>query len=247
MSRATNPTENGAIERREVMLDKIERATELPMMVLAFVMIPLLVAPLFWDLSSRAEAVVLALDGFIWALFATDLAIKVAIAPQRLKYVRQHWLDVMIVLVPFVRPLRLLRIILFGSRVYRGAVRLARIDFLVAYAIGLVLLVATIITLVERGGNSELDSFSDALWWAVVTVTTAGYGDVVPETQIGRAFAYVLMVGGIGIFGAITANFASILVRKDDADSPSLDYLVKEVQLMREELTQLRERSADQE
>ena len=247
MSRATNPTENGAIERREVMLDKIERATELPMMVLAFVMIPLLVAPLFWDLSSRAEAVVLALDGFIWALFATDLAIKVAIAPQRLKYVRQHWLDVMIVLVPIVRPLRILRIILYGSRVYRGAVRLARVDFLLAYAIGLVLLVATIITLVERGGNSELDSFSDALWWAVVTVTTVGYGDVVPETQIGRAFAYVLMLGGIGIFGALTANFASILVRKDDNDSATLASLVEEVRLMREELTQLRERRADQE
>ena len=145
------------------MLDKIERATELPMMVMAFVMIPLLAAPLFWDLSSRAEAVVLALDAFIWALFATDLAIRVAIAPQRLKYVRQHWLDMMIVLVPFVRPLRILRIILYGSRMYRGAVRLARVDFLLAYAIGLVLLVATIITLVERGGNSELDSFSDAL------------------------------------------------------------------------------------
>ena len=247
MSRASNPAENGVIELREVMLDKIERATELPMMVLAFVMIPLLAAPLFWDLSSRAEAVVLALDAFIWALFATDLAIRVAIAPQRLKYVRQHWLDVMIVLVPFVRPLRILRIILYGSRMYRGAVRLARVDFLLAYAIGLVLLVATIITLVERGGNSELDSFSDALWWAVVTVTTVGYGDVVPETQIGRAFAYVLMLGGIGIFGAITANFASILVRKDDTDSATLASLVEEVHLMREELTQLRERSADQE
>ena len=172
---------------------------------------------------------------------------KVAIAPQRLKYVRQHWLDLMIVLVPFVRPLRILRIFLYGSRVYRGAVRFARVDFLAAYAIGLVLLVATIITLVERGGNSELDSFSDSLWWAVVTVTTVGYGDVAPETQIGRAFAYVLMIGGIGIFGAITANFASILVRKDGTDSAALTSLVEEVHLMREELTQLRERSANQE
>ncbi len=247
MSRASNPADNEVIDRRQVMLDRIERSTELPMMVLAFVMIPLLVAPFFWDLSSRAEAVVLALDGFIWALFAADLAIKVVIAPQRLEYVRQHWLDVLIVLVPFFRPLRILRIILYGSRVYRGTFRLARTDFLVAYAIGLVLLVATAVTLVERRGDSELAYFSDALWWGVVTVTTVGYGDVVPETQIGRAFAYVLMIGGIGIFGAITANFASVLVRKDDPDSAILASLVEEVQSMREELTQLRERSADQE
>ena len=78
-------------------------------------------------------------------------------------------------------------------------------------------------------------------------MTTVGYGDVVPETQIGRAFAYVLMLGGIGIFGAITANFASVLVRKDNTDSATLTSLVEEVHMMREELTQLRERRADQE
>ena len=197
------------------MLDKIERATELPMMVLAFVMIPLLVAPLFWDLSSRAEAVVLALDGFIWALFATDLAIKVAIAPQRLKYVRQHWLDVMIVLVPIVRPLRILRIILYGCRVYRGAVWPGPRGFPAGIRnrpraspsnnhhprgerrqLGVGLLLGRIVVGRRNGDDGGIRA------------------TVVPETQIGRAFAYVLMLGGIGIFGALTANFASILVQK---------------------------------
>ena len=229
------------ISRREVMLYKIERMTELPLLILAAVMVPLLTAPFFWDLSPSAAALTFALDTFIWALFAADLAIKIAIAPQRVEYIKQHWLEVMVVLIPVARPLRILRIILYGSRAYRGAVRLAHVDFLVVYAIGLVLVVTTIVTSVERGHGSELDSFPDALWWAVVTVTTVGYGDVVPVTQIGRAFAYVLMISGIGLFGALTANLASIMTRREDPGSAAIGSLIEEVQSMRDELTRLRE------
>ena len=241
MNRLANTTQTD-IERREAMLDRIERMTELPMMVLAFLMVPLLAAPLFWDLSPASEAVAFALDMFIWALFAADLVIKIAVAPRRMEYVRGHWLDVLVVLVPFVRPLRILRIIVFGSRAYRGAVRLAHVDFLVVYAIGLVLIVATIVMSAERGRDSPIDSFPDALWWAVATVTTVGYGDVVPVTQIGRAFAYVLMIGGIGLFGGLTANFVSILVRREDPGRAAIASLVEEVGAMREELTRMRER-----
>ena len=213
-------------------------------MILAAVMVPLLAAPLFWDLSPSSEALTFALDMFIWALFATDLAIKIAIAPQRVKYIRQHWLKVMVVLIPFTGPLRILRIIVYGSRAYRGVVRLAHVDFLLVYAIGLVLLVTTIVTSVERGHDSQLGTFPDALWWAVVTVTTVGYGDIVPVTQIGRAFAYVLMIGGIGLFGTLTANLASILTRKEDPGSAAFATLIEEVQSMRDELTRLREQHA---
>ena len=164
-----------------------------------------------------------------------------AVAPRRVEYVRQHWLEVLVVLIPFARPLRILRLIVFGSRAYRGAVRLAHVDFLVVYAIGLVLIVATLVMSAERGHNSELDSFHDALWWSVATVTTVGYGDVVPVTHVGRAFAYVLMIGGIGLFGALTANFASILVRREDTGSAAVATLIEEVRAMREELAELRE------
>ena len=158
-----------------------------------------------------------------------------------MKYVMEHWLEVMIVLIPFARPLRILLIIVYGSRAYRGAVRLVHVDFLVVYAIGLVLLITTFVMSAERGHNPELDSFPDALWWSIATVTTVGYGDVVPVTQVGRAFAYVLMIGGIGLFGALTANFTSILVRRADTRSAAITSLVEEVRSMREELTRLRE------
>ena len=240
MNSQANPA-RGEAERRQAVLDRIERLTELPLMILAFVMVPLLAAPFFWDLSPAATSVVLVLNMFIWAIFATDLAVKLAIAPRRLEYARRHWLEVLVVLVPIARPLRLLQIIVFGSRAYRGALRLARVDFLVAYAVGLVLISATLVMSAERGHNPGLDTFPDALWWSIATVTTVGYGDVVPVTQAGRAFAYMLMIGGIGLFGALTANFASILVKSGDDSSAVAVALAEEVRSLREELTRFRE------
>ena len=66
---------------------------------------------------------------------------------------------------------------------------MANADLLVVYAIVLVLIVATLVMSAERGHHSELDSFPDALWWAIATVTTVGYGDVVPVMQMDRVFA----------------------------------------------------------
>ena len=80
MNRLGNLPQTGLAERREILLDKIERTTELPLMILAFAMVPLLAAPVFWELSPSWEALVIALDTFIWAVFAADLTVKIAIA-----------------------------------------------------------------------------------------------------------------------------------------------------------------------
>jgi len=92
---------------REELVHRLERITEMPLLILAFVMIPLLIGPMVWELSPQEETTFIALDYFIWAIFAIDLIIKVAISPHRLIYLRRHWLEVLVVVVPFFRPLRL--------------------------------------------------------------------------------------------------------------------------------------------
>ena len=226
--------------RREALLARIDRLTELPLLVLAFVMIPLLLGPLLWDLSSTEEATFLALDTFIWAIFAVDLGVKVVLAPKRLAYMRQHWLEVLVVVLPFARPLRLVRLFVFGSRAFLSVRRLTNVDFLLVYAIGLVIISATVVTSVEVDAKSTIDSFADALWWAMTTVTTVGYGDTVPVTAAGRAMGYILMVGGIAFFGGITANLASLLVRTEDPSTAALNQLTGEVQRLRQEILRQR-------
>jgi len=174
------------ISHREELVHRIERYTELPLLVLSFAMIPLLLGPLLWKLSPSEEAMFISLDTFIWALFAIDLAVKTVVAPKRLAYLRRHWLEVLVVVVPFFRPLRILRIFIFGSRAWVGMRRLVNVDFILVYGIGLVIVAATVVASVEGGENASIQSFPDALWWAVVTITTVGYGDMVPITAAGQ-------------------------------------------------------------
>ena len=225
--------------QREALLRRIERLTEAPLLILAFAMIPLLVGPLIWNLSPEEETTFIALDTFIWALFAVDLGVKLIIAPRRGAYLKRHWLEVLVVVVPFFRPLRLLRIFIFGSRAWVGVRRLVNVDFLLVYGVGLVIIAATVVATVEGGEGSSIHSFSDALWWAVVTITTVGYGDMVPVTAVGRAVAFVVMLGGIAFFSGVTANLASFLVRGRETDKKALSQLLKELEGLKREVARL--------
>ena len=80
-------------------------------------------------------------------------------------------------------------------------------------AVGLLFLGAWLVLLFEKNAaGSNIHSYHDALWWAVVTVTTVGYGDRFPLTEGGRAVAVILMLVGIGLIGVLTATVASFFV-----------------------------------
>ena len=117
-------------------------------------------------------------------------------------------------------------------------------DFLLVFALGLVVIAATIVTSVETTPNSQITSFEDAMWWSIVTVTTVGYGDMTPVTPIGRAIAMMLMLVGIGLFGGLTANLASLFVKADATPQEIVFELAAEIRNLREEITLLRQEQA---
>ena len=229
-------------EVREAMLGRLDRLTELPLLLLSFIMIPVLLGPFLWEesFSTAERALFQTLDIFIWAIFAADFFLKFAVTPAKLNYLKRHWLEALTVLVPFLRPLRILRLVLFGARAIRAARRLANVDFLIVYAIGIVVIAATVVAGVERGHDS-INSFTDALWWSVVTATTVGYGDMTPITPVGRGMAVLLMLVGIGLFGGLTANFASTIFRTDDNVEANTEQLLDEMKSLRTELVELRQ------
>jgi voltage-gated potassium channel len=74
----------------------------------------------------------------------------------------------------------------------------------------------------------------------MATITTVGYGDMVPVSTVGRAMGYVLMLGGIAFFSGITANLASFLVKGRDTRDKALHDLVAEVEGLRKEMGKLK-------
>ena len=218
---------------RDKLISKISVITESPLIILAFAMIPLLVGPYIWDLTPEEKETFKRLDQMIWGIFVVNLIIKVVISPRRLSFLKTNILEVIVVL-PYLQPLR---IIFFGSKAIWGMTKISRPDFLIVVSGGLVIISAMVVTTLERSMNPELGSFPDALWWAIVTITTVGYGNQEPVTFFGRIVAVVLMITGVGFFGAIAANLAAFFVKKDEG--PQIQQIQQDISEINKKLDQI--------
>jgi voltage-gated potassium channel len=211
-------------ERRAELLDRFERATELPLLVLALAIIPLLVIPLAVDVSDTMSATFLVLDWSVWAVFALDLSIRTYLSERRASYLLRHWYDVLIVGLPFLRPLRVLRsaralrLARLGPILARSAVNLRELlqgrglQYVLLLGVLAVFGAAGLTYLMERDQGGTINDYGTALWWAASTVTTVGYGDAFPVTPEGKGVAVFLMLVGIALFSWLTANIAAFLV-----------------------------------
>ena len=134
---------------RELLLDKIERITEIPLMILSLIMIPLLLGPVLWDMLENEESLFFIGDILIWTLFAVDMVVKTALSTNRINYLRVHWLELIVVVLPWFRPFRIVRLIAFAAKSYRGTTRAGKPDFLLVYAVGLIVLGLSLIHISE--------------------------------------------------------------------------------------------------
>jgi voltage-gated potassium channel len=142
----------------------------------------------------------------VWAAFAADFAVRLALADDRPRYARRHWYDVALIVLPMLRPLRLLRLLAFARILNRSAAN-SLVGRVSTYVVGVAVVA---VGLGAPGAN--IKTFGDALWWACTTVTTVGYGDCYPVTTEGRFIAVALMVVGIATVGAVTASVATWMI-----------------------------------
>lgn len=158
-----------------------------------------------------------------WVLFFLDLVIGIWTSSDKKSYLKSHPLEILSVALPFLRPLRILRVVSFGALVIQKIAvgKQLAITFKVFLFSILIAYVAAIqITITERDvPTSNIKSFGDGLWWAVTTVTTVGYGDKFPTTSMGRVLAVGLMLVGISLMGVITASVAAWFVKMSQDES----------------------------
>jgi len=201
-----------------------ERRTDLPLLALALVFLVVLLLPLLVTLQPWQQTALSVASAVIWAVFALDYAARLFLAPERWRFVRTHPLDLLVIVLPMLRPLRALRVLrlarlatVLGFAQRRAGRSLhARVSAYVGSAVMVVLGVAAVAMLdAERGAeDANIISLQDALWWAASTVTTVGYGDRYPTTGLGRIIAVALMVVGIALLGVVTATVAAFFVSR---------------------------------
>ncbi len=194
---------------------------------------------------------------FTWAVFVVDFLARLALARWRLRFVVRHPFDLLVVLAPAFRFLRLLRLVTVVSslaRVLRDDLR-GRVGSYLAVSTSLVSFVAALAVYeAERDApGATITTFGDALWWVLTTITTVGYGDRYPVTVEGRLVAAGLMLGGIAILGTVTAAIATWFLEQisapiDRTPAPAVDpataELLAEIRALHDRLDRL-ERSRD--
>ena len=190
-----------------------ETLTALAVIYLAAFSYPAFVDPVPNDVQIVLDSI----QWIVWGVFAIDVAYGFTKSANRKQYVKSHPLEILSVALPVLRPLRLLRLVTFGSlviqrvavgRQFAITLKVFLFSILIAY------IAAVHITIVERPiESSNIKSFGDGLWWALTTVTTVGYGDRFPTTTEGRTIAFALMLVGISLMGVITASVAAWFVK----------------------------------
>ncbi len=212
-------------------LDRFERQTAWPMLVLSLAILPLLIIPLVADLSPSASQTFWTLDWIIWAAFAVEYGVRLYLAPHKWEFVRHNVIDLVVVIVPFLRPLRVLRsaralrllrasrgtvVLLRALDAGRDVLRSRRLSYTFLIGIAVTVSAALLVFEFERSAaEANIDTLGDALWWAVTTITTVGYGDRFPVTAGGRGVGVALMLIGVGVFGLIAASLASLFIERE--------------------------------
>ncbi|WP_051874326.1 potassium channel family protein [Streptomyces exfoliatus] len=186
----------------------------------------------------------------VWAVFALDYLVRLAIAPSRWAFVRSHPLDLLAVLLPMVQPLRLLRLVstlLLVGRRARMAPQITLTTYVAGAVVGLMMFGSLAVLHVERDApEGNIKTLGDAVWWSFTTMTTVGYGDHAPTTGLGRVLAVGLMLSGIALLGVVTANIAAWFISRFDRDdaverrqTELLEALTQEVRELRAEVARL--------
>ena len=232
----------------ETRVERWERSAQLPLMAVSVLFVAAYAWPILDPgLDPSVASLCTTLVWVTWAVLALELVVRFVAAPDKWRFARHHPLDLAAVVLPVLRPLRLLRLLTLLNVLnrYAGSSFRGRVGIYLGASVSLIVFMASLAILdAERDGKGPIQTFGDALWWALTTITTVGYGDMYPTTVEGRFVAAGLMFCGIGVLGVVTATFASWLVERveqiEDIEE-GVTATSADVEALREEILRLRQ------
>ncbi|WP_245391782.1 ion transporter [Salinicola aestuarinus] len=236
-------------------------------LALSFYVLGALVADTFFQLPPEITRLLGYMDYVVCAVFFGDFCQRFYRAPSKWRYMRWGWLDLLACipagwfqaarLARVVQVLRVLRALRSLELIWQLLFRNRAEGVLASAATATVLLVIfgalTVLMVETPNPDSPIDTAEEALWWAIVTVTTVGYGDYYPITTLGRVVAVLLMVCGVGLFGSFAAYVSSLFVedqsesdsRQHKANRRMMRHMIDQVGDLRLEIDALRQELQD--
>jgi voltage-gated potassium channel len=207
-------------------LARFDGAMAFPLVLAA--LLPLILLP-----GGEASLLAVAVNIVAWIVFLVDFVVH----QRRLDHYVATWLgrfDLLVVVltapwfllpgaggsrfVVLIRLARVARLLMAGTGARRLFERIGRVAII---AIAVVVIGAAAAYRAEHPSNTEFATYGDSLWWAIVTLTTVGYGDIVPKTTAGRCTGVLIMVAGVGILGVLAGSLASFFrVGGSDDETP---------------------------
>lgn len=238
---------------REELRERLDRYLDVPLALASVLLVLLAVIELSGDVGEPWRGRLAVLGWALWALFFVEFAVKFALAPVKRVYLRHNWLDALMVLVPFLRLLRVLSILratralpIFRLLVFGGGTSGATVELLKRRRLGQLGLISALVILIAAAmgfilesdaPGTQMETFGDALWWSSTTVTTVA-SEVNPVTAGGRILGFLLMLYAVGVFSYFIASVASVLVESDARQTPETEN--EGVRLNQRELDALR-------
>lgn len=232
MANLPDPYLPGDAQERLTTLGELEDWLRTPMLALSGAWLALVVLELAWGESQLLETIGLA----IWAVFLVEFLLRLALAPDKARFLRANWLSAIALVAPAFRLLRGFRVLRLaraarglrlvrvvgtanrGMNALRAGLRRRGLGYVVALTALVSLLGAAGMYAFEQAPEVEggFSSFGDALWWTAMLMTTMG-SDFWPRTAEGRVLCLLLATYAFAVFGYITAAFASFFVGRDAA------------------------------
>lgn len=203
---------------------------EMAMMILSLLSVIIVLVMTFGRLDSETYRLLFFIDSGICMIFMLNFFIGLFRARDKLFFIKHHWVD-FIASIPAIEALRMARLfqILRVIRLIRMSRSLllplikqrkqATLASLLVAMVTILTLASVIILIVESGTEgANIQTAEQAIWWALVTISTVGYGDHYPVSTAGHIIGGVVIVSGVSFFGVISGYMASVFVAPDEAE-----------------------------